>query len=298
MKMLPTALIYFHDVARTGSITEAAAVQHVSASAISRQIGSLERSAGVPLFVRHPRGMTLTDAGRLLLAHARRAEAEGESLVQELRDSEKRHQRVITVASSEGLARCRVPEAIARFTMDHRDVNFHLDVVSSENATRMVIEGQADIAAVYALGPQRDVAVEFSVPAPACAVAAKGHPLTAGETVTLNELCRYPLALPSPGITQRELFDIAVQMENLHPRIALSTDHASPALEFARSGAGATLLSQLVVHPQRETDLKFMTVEHPVFHPRQGQIQTLAGRRKPAILTAFSQALAESLSAS
>ncbi|SDP61234.1 DNA-binding transcriptional regulator, LysR family [Arthrobacter sp. ok909] len=295
MRMLPTALLYFHDVARTGSITEAAIAQHVSASAISRQISNLERTIGVTLFARHPRGMTLTEAGRLLLAHARRSEAEGEALIRELQDFDKRQKRIINIVSSEGLARCRVPRAIARFTVDYHDVDFHLDVVSSAEATRMVVDGQADIAAVYALGLQRDVTVEFSAAAPAFAVVATGHPLADRSSVSLDELCAYPLTLPAKGLSQRELFDIAVQMEQISPRIALSADQVSPALEFARAGAGAALMSRLVAHPEGEDGLAFVAIDHPVFHQRQAQIQTMAGRRRPAVQTAFIEVLAEVL---
>ena len=82
----------------------AADVLHVSASAISRQVSKLEASVGAPLFMRHPRGMLLTEAGRLLLAHTRRSELEGEALIEELRDSETQRKRVIKIASAEGLA--------------------------------------------------------------------------------------------------------------------------------------------------------------------------------------------------
>ncbi|MCC6598145.1 MAG: LysR family transcriptional regulator [Alphaproteobacteria bacterium] len=59
-------LRFFHTVARAGSFTGAGEILNLSQSAISRQIGQLERSLGVALFHRHARGLILTEQGELL----------------------------------------------------------------------------------------------------------------------------------------------------------------------------------------------------------------------------------------
>lgn len=297
MQLLPASLIYFREVALGGSITEASEALHVSAPAISRQIAKLEASLGAPLFQRHPRGMLLTEAGRLLLVHARRSEAEGEALLQELRNSGSRRTSVITVASCDGLAHSRVPAAIAKMVATYSDVSFHLDVVPSAEATRRVMEGKVDLAAVFALGPQRDVTVEFSVPAPALAIVSPEHPIAGYSTVSLKEVCDYKVALPGRGITQRELFDIAIQREGLTPHIALETDQTSPTLEFARSGCGVALMSRFTVPAGQNSGLVFIPVDNTVFHQREGQVLTMAGHRKSALVTAFASLLADELAA-
>lgn len=59
-------------VADTGNISRAAEVVHRSQSAVSMQIKTLESALGKPLFVRRPRGVTLTQDGEVLLTYARR----------------------------------------------------------------------------------------------------------------------------------------------------------------------------------------------------------------------------------
>ena len=54
----------FDAAARLGSFVRAGAERHVTSAAISHQIKELERSLGVTLFQRLPRGVELTDAGR------------------------------------------------------------------------------------------------------------------------------------------------------------------------------------------------------------------------------------------
>lgn len=56
----------FHAVAEKGSLTHAGEVLHLSQSAVSRQIRSLEESLNVTLFHRHARGLILTEPGELL----------------------------------------------------------------------------------------------------------------------------------------------------------------------------------------------------------------------------------------
>ncbi|MEG2715544.1 MAG: LysR family transcriptional regulator [Glutamicibacter sp.] len=289
MQTLPTALRYFHEVASTGSISDAAESQHVSASAISRQISQLERHIGAAIFRRHARGMELTDAGVLLLAHTRRMLSEGEQLAQDLSELSSGASRVIEVASSEGLAASVTPRAVSAFCKEHPEVTVHLSVLPSAEATRQVIEGTADLATIFALGPQRHVTVEHSCPAPAYAVVCADHPLAERTQLSLAELCEYPMSMPAKGITQRELFDIATSMAGLTPKIALTTDHINPAMEFARSGAGVTLLSRFARRDGLSQGLRFIPIDHPALAERSAQILTMPRRRQPALVSALIQ---------
>ncbi|WP_285241864.1 LysR family transcriptional regulator [Pseudarthrobacter sp. MEB009] len=296
MNMLTPGLLYFDAVAQEGTLTQAAEKLHVSASAISRQINKLESSLGTPLFTRHARGVELTEAGRLLQAYVRRAEAEGAAVREELLVSVQRKTRTLRVVCAEGFARVWVPSAIARFSRQHNDIEFHLDVVASSEGTRRVAEGEADVAAVFSLGPQPRVTVEHSTPMPvAYALVAPDHPLATQPSASMQDLCRYKLAVTAPGSSQRELFDLAMQIEGLVPAITLQSDHINPVIEFARAGVGVSLVAGLSLDRRDREDLVTVRLDHPVLRQRQGQIQTMTGRAQPAILTAFVDALIDAL---
>ena len=75
MKDVPalTTLKCFEAAARLGSVTQAARELHVTHSAVSQQIGNLEQTMGVALFVREARGLRLTEEGRLYALEIRAA---------------------------------------------------------------------------------------------------------------------------------------------------------------------------------------------------------------------------------
>ena len=80
-------LRYFVAVAEEGTMTEAARVLRIAQPSLSQQISALERRVGAPLFRRTPKGMELTEGGRILYASAGRALAEIESALVRARDA-------------------------------------------------------------------------------------------------------------------------------------------------------------------------------------------------------------------
>ena len=78
----------FHAVADAGSLTHAGDVLHLSQSAVSRQIRSLEDELNVTLFHRHARGLILTEQGELLFDATRHMAKRLDAAAARIRDSE------------------------------------------------------------------------------------------------------------------------------------------------------------------------------------------------------------------
>ncbi len=78
----------FHAVADAGSLTHAGDSLHLSQSAVSRQIRSLEESLNTTLFHRHARGLILTEQGELLFEATRVMNKRLEAAAARIRDSE------------------------------------------------------------------------------------------------------------------------------------------------------------------------------------------------------------------
>ena len=104
LPVLSIPMRHFLEVARTGSVSQAAARLFVAASAVSRQIAKLEQDLGTPLCGRQPRGMTLTPAGQRLAVHLGNAVLDAEDAMEQVRHLGGRAAARVRVCCTEGFA--------------------------------------------------------------------------------------------------------------------------------------------------------------------------------------------------
>jgi len=119
-----TALRYFLEVVRCGSISEASQRLNVASSAISRQISSLEDMLDTVLFERRPRGMVLSAGGEMLAAHAQKVALEADRVVADLLALKGLRSGRIRVAASEGFGIEFLPRLISAFQKNIRRSSF------------------------------------------------------------------------------------------------------------------------------------------------------------------------------
>ncbi|MGE7439198.1 LysR family transcriptional regulator [Kitasatospora sp. NPDC001175] len=141
-------LAVLREVARHGSFNQAALALHCTPSAVSQQIAALERSLGMSVVERSTRGVTLTDAGRLLVEAA-------DVIAAELADTRQRIDRLtaertaLTVATFASAGRRLLPTALAGFAADHPEVELTILEAEPEESLPAVREGRADLALAY-----------------------------------------------------------------------------------------------------------------------------------------------------
>jgi len=290
------ALKYFVEVADAGSLSAASARLHVAVSAISRQIAKLEEEAGAPPFERAARGMVLSEAGRLLLAHARRSLLESESVLRQIAGLKGSPRNEIRVASSEGPAQGFLPQAMAEFHAEWPWVRFDLHVASPLEATRRVASGEAELAVTFNMERGQGVTVRHSRRAPVYAVMRAGHPLASRASLDLSELGGYPLALTGAATTTRRLFELGCALDSVTLEPALTTNYSGALHAFVRR-SDAIMLSGHVSVAWRlaEEELAAVPIANAELQSRTLQIQVMQGRLLPAEAEAFAALLARRL---
>ena len=97
-------LRYLDEVARCGSIRQAAERLNVASSAINRQILALEAELGTPIFQRLPRKLRLTATGELVIGHVRETLKEHRRVQSRIHDLKGLGAGEVTLATMNGLA--------------------------------------------------------------------------------------------------------------------------------------------------------------------------------------------------
>jgi DNA-binding transcriptional LysR family regulator len=291
-----TALRYFLEVARSGSLTEASAHLHVAASALSRQIQGLESALGTTLFERHARGMVLTEAGEVLALHARRAQLDAERALDEIGALRGLRAGQVRLATSDAFANEFVPRLCTEFQRTHQGIQFSVQVLPTAQVPAAVRAASADIGLCFSRAPEQDIDVAYRQRAPVLALIPPGHALAAARSLSLARMARYPLALPPRDTTVRQLVDIVASRLGLRLAPVLESNHARAMLHFAASGGGLSVASEITArHMVQSGKLLARPISDPGMDLRDIEVQTLSGRDLPVAAQAFLQLLCERL---
>ncbi|WP_078504270.1 LysR family transcriptional regulator [Streptomyces viridochromogenes] len=284
----------FLEVARHASFTGAARTLGWTQSAVSRQIATLEGAlGGAPLFDRLPRGVRLTEAGRILVPHA---EAVAESLhdaVRELtalREVTGGRLRFGAFATADAAL---VPHALAAFRARHPRVR----VTREEGLTPVLLDrltaGHLDLAVVsttgrapletYELHHLLDESLYVAVPA--------AHPLAGLEgPVRLGRLADEDW-ISGSSRPEGTLLDAALR-QGFRPRVAHVVGEWTAKQGYVAAGLGVALVPALAAASVRP-DVRLVPVRDEGGPARAVYAATVRGRSPTPAVEAFLGALRE-----
>jgi LysR family transcriptional regulator, nitrogen assimilation regulatory protein len=139
-------LRYFVKIAELRSITKAARRLHIAQPSLTRQLHQLEEELETTLFVRLSRGVTLTEAGELLLEHASRVLHDVERMRSAVLEHGSQPAGPVFLGLPPTLGPVVLPQLITRLRTRYPKV--HLEVVPSRNLTlsEWLLTGKVDVA--------------------------------------------------------------------------------------------------------------------------------------------------------
>src|SRR6201994_3626277 len=143
-----TDLRLFCDVADAGSITAGAEKSALALAAASTRIRGMEEALGAPLLIRSREGITLTEAGRTLLRHARTMLAQSARLREDLSAFAGGFSGEVRLLANTNALTEFLPEALPASLADHPQVGLAREERLSEEIVGLVAEGAADVGIV------------------------------------------------------------------------------------------------------------------------------------------------------
>jgi DNA-binding transcriptional LysR family regulator len=237
-------LEYFVAVAEERNFTRAAERVHISQSGVSAQIRQLERELGAELFDRTARTVTLTDAGRAALDHARATLAAAGAVGQAVGEVTGLIRGTLVVGMVIGCTVTPLFDALAAFHRAHPGVEISLLEDNSDRLVEAVRLGTVDVALVGTAAAPEGLEALTIISERLVVVVPDGHPLASRRRVVLRDVAAHPIVCMPPGTGLRTVFDGACAARDLRPRIAVQAGAADAVVDLAARGLGVAVLSE------------------------------------------------------
>lgn len=275
LRQLNTFLV----VAELGSLSRAADRLRIAQPALSRQIHQLEEELKTALFIRHGRGMVLTETGKKLRIRAggilRQVDETKKDLLGEA--GVVRGQVIIGIPPT--VSCILASRLVERYLSHYPEVTLRVVQAFSGHLLEWLQHGEIDIAVVYSghefgdirFSPLLTEQLYFIPPATGARLSQK--------TITLADIAHHPLALPGPQQGLRQLIESAAHAQGTPLSIAVEVDDFQLTKDLALKGLYGTILPLAAIQPEiTARRLQALMIDTPPLS-RQLAIARPRGRR-------------------
>ena len=225
------------------SFARAAEKLHLTHAAISLQIKQLEDVCGTQLFDRIGKKVFLTEAGDILLDHARQ-------ILQSLKDADESLMALkglkggrVTIAVT-STAEYFAPGLLAEFRKAQADVRVRLLVDNREEVSRMLISNEVDLAIMGR--PPADMEAEATTfaPHPFVIVAGADHPLIGRTALTVEDIAQETMIVREAGSGTRLAMEGFFRDHAIEPNIDMEMGSNEAIKQAVVAGLGISFISQ------------------------------------------------------
>ena len=265
------------------SFARAAEKFHLTHAAISLQIKQLEDVCGTQLFDRIGKKVFLTEAGDILLDHARQ-------ILQSLKDADESLMALkglkggrVTIAVT-STAEYFAPGLLAEFRKAQADVRVRLLVDNREEVSRMLISNEVDLAIMGR--PPADMEAEATTfaPHPFVIVAGTDHPLVGRSALTLDDIAQETMIVREAGSGTRLAMEGFFREHSIEPNIDMEMGSNEAIKQAVVAGLGISFLSQHTLGLELSTGhLAVLQVEGASVMRRWFMVRHKCKRMTPAL---------------
>ena len=233
-------LEYFVQVAELGSFTRASIALNIAQPALSRQIRLLEVELHHNLLTRNGRGAVPTEAGKLLLEHGRGILHQVALAREELGAAR---------GALAGRVSIGLPPSLSKLitvplTRAFRTALPNAQLTLTEGFSLLMFEGlrvgNLDMALLY--NPDSSPDVEISTLRTEALVLVSPRSVKIKAFITLSDVARLPLILPSRPNAFRMLIDAEMIAIQRKPHIIMEVDGLNAILSLVKEGLGHAVL--------------------------------------------------------
>ncbi|MBB3114781.1 DNA-binding transcriptional LysR family regulator [Paenibacillus phyllosphaerae] len=256
-------LVGFIETAHRRSIAKASEALHITHTALSKQLRSLEKHFDVQLFVRSSQGVELTDAGRIVYESSK-------SLLDQLSllDDKLKPFRIwsrVKIATVPDIATTYLVSALPKL----HDQGHEVEIIyrhSTKDVYKLLIEGEVDLIVAERFSMHPSVWSEELRKEAFYVVMPKDHPLSGQQDISLKELSGQPLVLYNEGCTIRATLTQMFASLNRPMQIKTEVGFSEVILGYVGNGSGVTVLPEALVSQMYSDRLVHRPLNHPDAH--------------------------------
>ena len=288
LKMQSTALRYFCEVVRSGSLRRAAEILHIAPSAISRQISHLEHRVKAPLFERQTNKLVLTEQGRILADYAETIDQGFRNVMVAIDDVsgyKRGHVRVATVEAmvAHVLARC-----ISVFQSDFPNLTVSVEVMGTAHVVEAVVHDTADVGIAFCPEARDEIQTCREWAQPLHVIVGPNNPLAEAKEIALSDLSEFRVALPTDSFGIRRLVESALQKTSVQLVRILETNSIEMVKGMVRHSSAITFLPRsAVLHDLQYGALCAIPLRDPDLSGTNIALLAMRGRSMPKAASAF-----------
>ena len=237
----------FLSVAKHLNYTRAGEELNLSQPSVSIRIKQLENELGMKLFEQLGKKVALTDAGLLLVSHARRVIAAIEDAKQALEELQGLERGSLRIGASTTPGMYLIPQIIARFKERYPKIEVHLGIKDTKRVEEGVIRNEFDFGFVggHLVGDEVDV-VAWITDQLVLVVGPK-HPLAKKKSIKVADLRKEKFILRELGSATRSTIASHLQRSNLAAHTVMELENPESVKKAVQSGLGIAFISKFAV---------------------------------------------------
>ncbi|HEY2254531.1 MAG TPA: nitrogen assimilation transcriptional regulator NAC [Variovorax sp.] len=235
-------LKYFVKIVDVGSLTQAAELLFIAQPALSQQLATLEGEVRQQLLVRTKRGVTPTEAGKVLYRHAQIILRQCDQAQVDMVAAGQGVSGQVSVGLAPGTAASALALPLLRTVRArHPGILLYLNENYGSTLSELIMNGRMDLAVLYGDKAVHGLSFMPLLKEPLFLVGPASVPVPA-QPVRLADLRDMELFLPRPYNVVRKLVDAAFTRIGMAPRLAAEIESAFTLTAAIADGLGATIL--------------------------------------------------------
>lgn len=241
-------LRYFVTVAKTLNFSEAAKSLFITQGTLSQQIKQLEDELGSELFVRSSHSVSLTEAGMEMLPLAQHALKDSSECFQRISDLKKGVTGTLNIGLTTSF-RGILNNALKVYLKQYPNVKLQIIYSSIGELITMLDEHEIDFFIAFKSAVQYDeIDTDPLLDSELCAVMSKEHPLADRKSLTMKDLERQRIVLPSSGLQSRKAFDRFVDADTSSLNICVEINNPHGIIKLVHSTQLIAIMSSLATY--------------------------------------------------